>query len=737
MNDLLVGLGIGSPVYWVADDGKLRKPADKLIIPHELRGEPDIERNKALGLGTFFTVNETGEKPNDKGNYRYAGNITRARACFADFDHGSFEEQVALIAESPMHPSAIVKSGHGYHLYWFLEGDGLEDLGRWTRLQKAIAHRFGSDTQVSDPGRLMRLPGSWHCKDEGAYKMVELTNLDASLRFTLGELEKEFPPAPPEAQGYGVEALISGTTAEGGRFEGAQKVIGSVLNKYRPAQWETVAWPLVTAWNKEHCKPPKAEHLLREQFDALSKLELKKRAADQAGVTTFAEDEMAPQVEGDDERVTVRIPVDDGIARFVFESIEQTKGDSLETVLSVDLLIPGSVPRPFIQRINLLSGSSMEGLARQLGKSLGKPSKVSWEHLLNTAQVSLIGWLAHRDQSMDLTDVPDEEAPNLFAPFLVKDGANLLFGDGGTGKTYFCLRLCISLITGKEFLGYSPQETTNVLFIDYEDNEKTASYRLSRLCADPALGLDPKDVKRRIRYLNPQGAPLHTIVPAMRKIVREHNIGLVLVDSVASACGAEPEKAEAASRYYNALKSLNVTSLSIAHVSKSEGSRQDKAFGSVFWHNLARNTWNIQGEEDAEGEVGTLESVMGDKSRTLGMFHRKFNSGPKSRPISMRITYGLGNVRFEEAKAGTGFSKDKKAEERVVDALRKNGPMDKAHIAEELLNVPDKTLKNTLLLLKNRGAIRKQKGKGAPYELVGTTPGTGFGTILKPGDDLV
>jgi AAA domain-containing protein len=723
LNELLVALHQTKPIFWCCDDDKTRKiVADEIPEPTP----EDIEAYKRKGLGLYFLVNEAGDVPNEKNHFRYNENIVRPLACFADFDHGSFDEQIHKIMGSPLEPSAWVKSGHGYHVYWFLDGATKEDLPRWVEVQKAIAHHFKSDASVIDPARIMRLPGSWHCKDPEK-KLVTLEKCDPTLRYSMEDLVTEFPPVVDLTGASDVAKVMNTTTEEGGRFAASQKVIGAILNRFKPSEWETLGWPMVKSWNATDCKPPKSEHILRQVFDGILKLEAKKRAAEEKHVVTFADGDMRPQVMEDGENIIVQIPVEEGVAKFSFQNIEQTKSDTLNVLLSVEHLILGSHPRPFTQRINLLSGSSMEALSRMLGKSFGKT--LPWEMMLNTAQSALLRFLSNRDLSMDLSEVPDEEAPVLFAPFLVKDGANLLFGDGGTGKTYFCLRLALSLATGKEFLGYTPQEATGTLFVDYEDNEKTASFRLSRLCADPALNLDPKVAKKFVRYLNPQGAPLYTIIPALKKIIQEHNIGLILVDSVASACGAEPEKAEAAAQYYNALKSLNITSLSIAHVTKTEGAKQDKAFGSVFWHNLARNTWNIQGEEDPEEEKISLSAVMGEKSRQLGMFHRKYNSGPKSPPINMRITYGVNNVRFEEGKPDY-WNKDKKLETRIVTALKLNGGRTKNELEEDLLDVSPKTLKNMLSIMKQKGTIVKDADRGGKYR-VGTT----FGTT-KPVDNI-
>ncbi len=688
-NDLLVGLGNITPVYWYCDDKKKDKEKKEIksSAPFE-RLEAKIDWAKEHNMGVFFCVNELGDKKNEKGNLRHEANVIRPTAVFADLDEGTYESQIARILESPIQPSAFVKSGHGYHVYWFLDGTTREDLPRWSKVQESVAAFFGSDPAVHDPARLLRLPGSWHSKD-AEQKEVTLERCDTTLRYTLDEIEKEFPAVKSEGGMSDIEKLLSKGVNEGERNSSSTQVVGSLLAHYPIPQWESVVWPILENWNLTKCRPPLVTSELRSMFDSISKMELQKRKIAEKGVTTFGENDMIPTVSENNGTIHVQIPIEDGVVKFSFQDIEQSTNKEMEVLLTVQTLVPGSHPRPFTMRVNLYSSSGMEGLARMLGKSFGKDLK--WDMMLNTAQGAVTEYLSSRDLSIDLSTIADEAYPMLFDPFLVKDGANLIFGDGGTGKTMFCLRMALSLATGKELLGYVPNEAVGTLFVDYEDCEQTASYRLSKICADPALGLNPKQAKTFIRYLNPQGAPLHTIVPALKKIIQEHHIGLILVDSVASACGAEPEKAEAASRYYNALKSLNISSLSIAHVVKTESKEQAKAFGSVFWHNLARNTWNIS--TDDENKEGI--------SRILGLYHRKFNNGPKSRPIGMKITYGDRDIRFEESENEV----KNKPKEKIVQTLRRYGPMTRKELQTVLVDMPSKTLANNLTLLESSCVI--------------------------------
>ena len=65
--------------------------------------------------------------------------------------------------------------------------------------------------------------------------------------------------------------------------------------------------------------------------------------------------------------------------------------------------------------------------------------------------------------------------------------------------------------------------------------------------------------------------------------------------------------------------------LAIAHTRAEDG--EQRPFGSVFWHNLARSTWFLKrvGEQAAPNLI------------TLGVFHRKANFGPLRPPFGIEL----------------------------------------------------------------------------------------------------
>jgi P4 family phage/plasmid primase-like protien len=85
-------------------------------------------------------------------------NINDFRVFFVDFD-GMTEPQWAV------EPHFITKRDdtHG-HAYWLIDAGDI-DHNDWTVIQKQLSMFYGSDSQVIDPCRVARLPGSLHLKN--------------------------------------------------------------------------------------------------------------------------------------------------------------------------------------------------------------------------------------------------------------------------------------------------------------------------------------------------------------------------------------------------------------------------------------------------------------------------------------------------------------------------------------------------------------------------------------------
>lgn len=111
---------------------------------------------------------------------------------------------------------------------------------------------------------------------------------------------------------------------------------------------------------------------------------------------------------------------------------------------------------------------------------------------------------------------------------------SILFGDGGTCKSYIALRV-LSKLAEREI---------PVLYLDWEFDRQEHEYRLGQLFPDG---------RPAIWYVRCERALIHE-VDRLRRIVRENNIQFAVYDSAAYACSGPPESAEVAGYYFRGVR---------------------------------------------------------------------------------------------------------------------------------------------------------------------------------------
>lgn len=83
-----------------------------------------------------------------------------------DFKNGVSEAEARkILASFPLQPSAIVCTGGGLHVYWFLSDPaGREEFHLVKEIIKALAFTFRADLNACDIPRILRLPGTTNFK---------------------------------------------------------------------------------------------------------------------------------------------------------------------------------------------------------------------------------------------------------------------------------------------------------------------------------------------------------------------------------------------------------------------------------------------------------------------------------------------------------------------------------------------------------------------------------------------
>lgn len=144
--------------------------------------------------GIYYTVNQLGDTRNKNGNLRDKENVVAFNASFVDMDDGAKAEQMAKLHSSPIVWSSIVESGRGYHAYFAYEvpePNTPESSVLWRTTQETLATYFGGDHACKDTARLMRLPGSWHVRDNMEPSIVRIVE-ESGFVYSLAEVAEAF-----------------------------------------------------------------------------------------------------------------------------------------------------------------------------------------------------------------------------------------------------------------------------------------------------------------------------------------------------------------------------------------------------------------------------------------------------------------------------------------------------------------------------------------------------------------
>jgi hypothetical protein len=355
--------------------------------------------------------------------------------------------------------------------------------------------------------------------------------------------------------------------------------------------------------------------------------------------------------------------------------IDRLSEDSRHNV-SGEILIRSGGRHVHQARMNLTSTRSRDDVVKQCDK---RAADVDWTSFIEEAAVSVLEQFRAGEPMIDMaTYVPSTGNKYKMYPLLLEGQANLLYGLGGSGKSYLA-----TLIAAKVSKGYQDEygeihPPERVLYLDYETGADEIYSRLSSI--QMGLGLEPTP---QILY-HSSSQSLIVEIEQIQRTVAEEDVRLVIVDSVAYACGGEAETSLPATNYSNALRSLHTTTLSIGHVSKDV--RASTPYGSVFWFNGARSIWEVVRSQDT-----------GTNMLNIGLIHRKVNNGSLAMPLGYQVSFENDCVYFNEQEISMVPEAEEKLplRERIEHLLASEGELPVADIAQ-MLERAEGTIRKTL-----------------------------------------
>jgi hypothetical protein len=270
-----------------------------------------------------------------------------------------------------------------------------------------------------------------------------------------------------------------------------------------------------------------------------------------------------------------------------------------------------------ITRTNLYAHRTLDQLAESLSKANGQLTG-NWNDVVHGVARLLLREYRRGTPSIKLlAKEPDMTTPIwMYYPYVQSDGVSILFGEGGTSKSYLMTWIGLRLALGiGDRSGEPLRAPIPVLFLDWEAEEERQRKRWWAVMR--GLGADTLPVEER------EAIPFHwrrvtgSLGDNMRWVEDEidrFKIGLLMIDSLgmASAPLGAIEDSNTTNRHHAWVQELGVPALESHHKRKStgmEGPERHNMFGSVYIFNVARTITELSTTEDVRHDTGGVKKV--------------------------------------------------------------------------------------------------------------------------------
>lgn len=202
-------------------------------------------------------------------------------------------------------------------------------------------------------------------------------------------------------------------------------------------------------------------------------------------------------------------------------------------------------------------------------------------------------------------------AEHLIERFLLKDHVNLLYGDGGTGKTLLSLTWAVHIAAGQPWSGLVVQQAPALILLAEDDNGETKA-RLEAICA--ALGVNLADLPVHVWCLPGHDVNLARIQddgqwepgPFLEPLKDElERIGpcFLVMDTVSDIATLDETKRLPVNALCKAVltglcRDHGATVLVNAHPSKAAMNDGSGYAGSTAWNNAVRNRLTLSRDDE-------------------------------------------------------------------------------------------------------------------------------------------
>jgi len=319
---------------------------------------------------------------------------------------------------------------------------------------------------------------------------------------------------------------------------------------------------------------------------------------------------------------------------------------------------------------DVLNLSSLQARNRMAKILTPRYDRIKWDKTLQEISDLILERLLQGTPALEIDTIGEiKPVKYLLYPLIQEEVPTVLYGDGGSLKSTLAriISTCIRLPwTDNPFQFITKDKPLKTLFLDWETNEHTFKRGLQLL--KNGMGL-PEYSLTYLHCDRPLGEDLENIM----QIIIDNDIKFIVVDSLSLALGGDLSKQELAGNIFRDLRQLQITSLLLTHITKSED-KHPTPFGSTFYSNHARSVIYVKKTQ----EVGGNEI-------SVGLYHKKANETGLFHPIGFRALFDKDKITFSsiDVKSIPELSAGLSLKEQIKELL-KSGAMNTLDIAEEL-----------------------------------------------------
>ena len=231
-----------------------------------------------------------------------------------------------------------------------------------------------------------------------------------------------------------------------------------------------------------------------------------------------------------------------------------------------------------------------------------------WRATINEALKLLLKKYFAGTPPMNLFDyTPGDEDEPWRIPGLLHESINVIYGEGGTGKSYVAIILGQAIQYGIPVCGLQPIKG-NVCLIDYETTPVDMRKRLLRVNA----GFEVSETSGLL-YI-PAAQPIVHMENELMEYIVKHDISFLIIDALSQANAGSLQDDESIKQTFQSIRRLQTSCLLIHHTNKG-----NEYFGSAFIKNYARNLWRLQSAKSTD-----------QKRMSIQLQQEKENDGPNN-----------------------------------------------------------------------------------------------------------